>query len=484
MDRRGGACRIGRRTTDASDPSVTEFEEIWADLLPLIEARQVVPIVGSDLLSVTTAGTEVPFYRLVAERLLARYSVDPASAGLRPQHELNDAICLLDRLGKRASADSYLPCHEALRATLAEHRLAIEQPCLQLAAIDDFKLFVTTTIDDVLAQALDKTRHGGRAETEQVEYAPSGLPKDRRTDIGEIEGGHRTAVVSLFGKAAVSPVFAVHDEDVLEFLYGLQAGLGQPPRRFFSAIRGANLLLIGCQFPDWLSRFLIRVAAPQRLSEQRGRRDFVIDPSPSEPGFVVFLQTFARNTRIISMRPKAFVAELLERWQAAHPATPRVEDRPVAAAPRGRKPAVFISYSRTDIEPVRTLYDELRRVAGDDVAWFDKSEITPGDEWRRRIMEAVDACQLFLPVVSLSEEGRTEGVFIEEWKKALERARGIDGRAFIVPIFVDEGAEASVARYARAGRMFGSLDFGFAPGGRLTPPLEAVIVRELRAFRG
>jgi hypothetical protein len=463
---------------------VLDPDELWADLLPLVEARQVVPIVGSDLLSVTTSGVAVPFYRLVAERLLARYGVDPASAGLRPQHELNDAICALDRLGKRASADSYLPCHEALRASLAEHRHAIEEPCLQLAAIDDLRLFVTTTIDDVLAQALDKTRHGGRPETEQVEYAPSGLPKDRRTDLGELDAPDRTAVVSLFGKAAVSPVFAVHDEDVLEFLYGLQAGLGQPPRRFFSAIRGANLLLIGCQFPDWLSRFLIRVAAPQRLSEQRGRRDFVIDPSPNEPGFVVFLQTFARNTRLISMPPKVFVAELLERWQKARPRTPRAEARSILPAPRGRKPAVFISYSRTDIGPVRTLYEELKRVAGDDVAWFDKADITPGDEWRQRIMDAVDGCQLFLPVVSMFEEARTEGVFIEEWRKALERSKGIDGRAFIVPVFVDEDAEANVARYARAGRLFGALDFGFAPGGRLTPRLESVIVRELRAFRG
>ena len=49
-------------------------------------------------------------------------------------------------------------------------------------------------------------------------------------------------------------------------------------------------------------------------------------------------------------------------------------------------------------------------------------------------MEAVDACQLFLPVVSIAEEERTEGVLIEEWRKALARAKGIDGRAFIVPI--------------------------------------------------
>jgi hypothetical protein len=99
-------------------------------------------------------------------------------------------------------------------------------------------------------------------------------------------------------------------------------------------------------------------------------------------------------------------------------------------------------------------------------------------------LDAVETCQLFLPIVSLSEEARTEGVFIEEWRRALDRARGIDGRAFIVPVFVDADAEANLSRYSRANRLFGAIDFGFAPDGKLTPKLEAMIVRELRALRG
>lgn len=460
-------------------------EEFWSDLIPLVAARQVVPILGAGLLRATVDGRQVPLYQCVAERLLARYGVDPAATNttLRPHHELNDAICALDRLGKRASADSYLPTHEALRTTLAACRAEVESPLRQLAAIEDLRLFVTTTCDDVLAQAIDQVRYGGRARTEQVEYAPSGLPRDRTTDLSELDTPARSAVLYLFGKAAVSPVFAAHDEDVLEFLYGLQAGLGQTPKRFFSAIRGANLLFIGCHFPDWLSRFLIRISAPQRLSEQRGRMDFIIDSTSEEAGFVVFLTTFARNTRVSMMSPSDFVAELSTRWQAQRPAeTPGIESLKVVST-RAQKPAVFISYSRTDIVPVRALYDEIRRLAGDDVAWFDKSEIAPGDEWRARIMDGVESCQLFLPVVSVSEEARTEGVFIEEWRRALDRARGIDGRAFIVPVFVDADAEADLSRYARATRLFGAIDFGFAPDGKLTPKLEATIVRELRAFR-
>jgi TIR domain-containing protein len=480
------------RTQDGGQNSCVSLqladpEEFWSDLIPLVVARQVVPIVGGDLLTVTDDGKPVRFYHRVAERLLVRYGVEIAAGDttLRPYHELNDAICALDRLGKRASADSYLPAYEAIRTTLAACRAEVEAPLRQLAAIEDFRVFVTTTCDDALAQALDQVRYGGRARTEQVEYAPSGLPKDRTTDLSELDVPDRSAVLYLFGKAAVSPVFAAHDEDVLEFLYGLQAGLGQMPKRFFSAIRGANLLLIGCHFPDWLSRFLLRVTASQRLSEQRGRRDFVIDVSRDEPGFVVFLTTFARNTRISSMSPAEFVAELLERWQAQRAReSPAIEGQANAVPSRARRSAVFISYSRSDIGPVRTLYEEIRRVAGDDVAWFDKSAINPGEEWRARILDAVETCQLFLPIVSLSEEARTEGVFIEEWRRALDRARGIDGRAFIVPVFVDADAEANLSRYSRANRLFGAIDFGFAPDGKLTPKLEAMIVRELRALRG
>jgi hypothetical protein len=199
---------------------------------------------------------------------------------------------------------------------------------------------------------------------------------------------------------------------------------------------------------------------------------------------VVFLTTFARNTRVLAMPPDAFVMELLRRWEAVRP--PKAADKLTSSsAPLRRKqPAVFISYSRTDAAHVKTLFEEVRRVAGDDVAWFDKSAIEPGDEWRQRIFEGVASCQLFLPVVSSSEEERTEGVFIEEWKRAVERARGIDGRAFIVPVVIDPHAEGNLTRYPRAHRLFGHLDFGFAPNGLLTPELEATIVSEVRAFRG
>ena len=48
------------------------------------------------------------------------------------------------------------------------------------------------------------------------------------------------AVLYLFGKSDVSPFYAIHDEDFLEFAYTMQAGNG--PERMFSQLRSRNLL--------------------------------------------------------------------------------------------------------------------------------------------------------------------------------------------------------------------------------------------------
>jgi len=116
-----------------------------------------------------------------------------------------------------------------------------------------------------------------------------------------------------------------------------------------------------------LSRFLIRAAAPQRLSEQRGRKDFVIDPAREDAGFVVFLTTFARNTRVSSMSPTDFVTELLRRWQAQPP-----PEAPATGAAQRR------TRTRTEAGRLHQLLTDRHR-AGPRALRRD-----PAPGWRRR----------------------------------------------------------------------------------------------------
>ena len=52
-----------------------DAEEFWDELLAQIEAGQVIPVVGPELLTVVADGREIPLYQVLAERLLAKYGL-------------------------------------------------------------------------------------------------------------------------------------------------------------------------------------------------------------------------------------------------------------------------------------------------------------------------------------------------------------------------------------------------------------------------
>jgi len=464
-----------------------EVEEFWENLLAFIEDRRVIPIVGAELLIIEEGGQSVSLYRAVAERLLNKYGLSenalPGGYALREHHELNDAVCALATTGRRVR-DLYRPVSEILHKLLLEQKETL--PALrELASIQHFDLFATTTPDDLLARALDAERFNGANQTEQIEYAPK-LSTDRRRDIPEVPSSKYTAVFYLFGKADVSPFYAIHDEDALEFSYTLQAGNG--PERMFSQLRSRNLLLIGCTFPDWLSRFFLRLSSSERLfSDQRSKKEYLVgEETAKDRNFTVFLERFSQDSRCYPVEARAFVAELYRRWSERNPtAISTAQARGLktgepAATPTGG--SIFISYSSDDIGAAKRLLADLEEIGGD-VAWFDKSALKPGDQWDLQIRSAIQRCSLFLPLLSANTQQRTEGYFRLEWAEAAERSRRIQGRKFIFPIVIDPDYAGGMGRYALVPEQFRAFQYSHAPAGQMSDELKGEIREQLRAMR-
>ena len=142
----------------------------------------------------------------------------------------------------------------------------------------------------------------------------------------------------------------------------------------------------------------------------------------------------------------------------------------------------FISYSRTDLAAARQLFAGLQDI-GADVAWFDKSELKPGDDWEQKIRNAVNGCFLFLPLISANTETREEGFFREEWTLASERARRIQGRTFIVPVVVNQDYDGNASRFQLVPERFLTTHFGHAPEGALSDELRNELTRLIRERR-
>lgn len=443
-------------------------------LLGRIRSGAVVPVVGAELLTVTDGnGQVVHLHDWVGRELAGPLGLDTVPA--RSGFSLNDLTEAFLRLPDKRRVQLYRRVHQAL----ASARFTPPRALQQLAEISDFPLLLSTTFDDLLFQAVRGAPRPFAGDARQLAFSPR-----QAADLDA--GWQRTTrqaplVYHLFGRASVEPDFAVCDEDVLEFLVAMHAD-HQSPRRLFDVVRGSNLLFIGCDFPDWLSRFFLRTLKRTRLSAERDQMEVVADTVViADARLAGFLRRFSVQTYVYPGDGAAFVDELHRRWLATAPgavATPAATPGEPEGPPRplGRATGcVFISYAAEDRAAAVRLRDTL--VEGGIDVWMDTQRLDAGAAYDRVIEDAIRECVLFVPIISRSTEARDEGYFRREWRIADDRTHRLGNRRrFIVPITID-GIAASASDTPAS---FRQLTWGKAPGG---VPGEQVLADIREAYR-
>jgi hypothetical protein len=387
----------------------------WERLILLAREERVVPVVGWGLLQVPDPdGTTVPLDRWLVRRICER--------GELPPGESLDAIVGRYRREGKDPADLYLLADEILR----DERLPIPRALEQLASIRGFRLFVSTTIDTLIDRALRAQESKDGAETVSRAYGlepPTG-------DVLDVDWRRRQRVVfRVFGEHAPDPDrFALTEEDTLEFLHRLQLdGRAAAFRHLFDFLGRSHLLFLGCGYPDWLMRFLVRTIKNERLSRSDKMKAVADDRVLYDPGLVMFLSEM--HAQIYRDGPALQFVEELSRRMAAGAATPAAG----AAAPAGK---VFVSYAREDSKSVQTLVDSLRQ--HHIPVWHDRSDIGPGAEWESRIESAIQSCAAFVACISPTTERRERAEYHNEWRMAVEeRKRRKPNAQFLWPVVVE-----------------------------------------------
>jgi hypothetical protein len=116
---------------------------------------------------------------------------------------------------------------------------------------------------------------------------------------------------------------------------------------------------------------------------------------------------------------------------------------------------VFLSYASQDAEAAQQLCNALR-VAGVEV-WLDQSELRGGDAWDASIRKKIKECTLFVPIISVNTNARSEGYFRLEWKLAVDRTYLMaDDEPFLLPVVIDDTSEAAASMTGRLGVDTGS----------------------------
>ena len=451
-------------------------------LAEAVQAHGLVPVLGPEVVLVEScagAPGSVPFYRLVADELLRTYETKlPESGG-------GAGTWLLHRAVAQVLADRNDISTERVRrsvsAIVKSVSAAVQLPPLleRLARLRAFDLFICLTPDDFLVEAL---RRGlGTDAVEIAAYAPN-ADSSQPVDFAPARAGVSRVYFPL-GRSAAGTRVAIHEEDALEYLYKFQE---ESPRRapnLLTDLRSHDLLFLGCNLPDWLGRGFLRLANENRLSSQDKKMEFFAADA-QDPTLNLFLARFDPNASVLPWSPEEFIAEL-----EALVGSTGVTSAPSAPPPQphvltGGGPTVFVSYASEDAEAARRIADALVGAGFGDV-WLDKRKLIAGDDWSDRIEAAIERCDFFLPILSRQADRRREGVFWEEWRRALVRALRVND-AFLLPTGID-ATPPDRTGYERIFSGFTAdlrrLHLIHAPEGQLSPQTMAELREQCARFR-
>lgn len=124
------------------------------------------------------------------------------------------------------------------------------------------------------------------------------------------------------------------------------------------------------------------------------------------------------------------------------------------------KPRIFIAYAIEDAELANRLYDQLELRGYS--PWLDRRKLLPGQNWPRRIQDAIESADFFIACFS-HRSARKRGAFQAEIRHALDCARRIPlDDVYLIPARLEEcRVPARIQRETQYVDLFPSWEMGF-----------------------
>lgn len=396
-------------------PKINPEEEKWEDLTNQIIAGNVIPVIGSNIL--TDEGDMNQYViRAIADQFKIQNNPTSFSQLIYdPQFpvELRDCIYAL------------------LDAVCSENSFSPSQLLRRILNIKYFPFVITTSFFPIVENTMKEIYGDKNVRTLIFSNNPSTTTKIGVGDISSEKDVKEPTIYYMFGKHSnAQNRFVVTDIDMMNFCKSWLTQELRPPM-LSNALKGKYLLMLGNNYQDWLFRFIwYSINLNYKTKSHNNIHGMVVNEEADESliSFLNCLQTFTQKDPnfVIDRIEK----ELSKRQEMENGVIDKFE------APQ-LNTDVFISYSRREKAIADHLYKCLTD-AGFNV-WYDKNNLCVGHYWMEDIKNAIESTKLFIPILSNSivNEIQDHHPYRQEWKIAFEYSDGY-GREFICPI-VEEG---------------------------------------------
>ena len=390
---------------------LSENEFKWEDLLYDLQKKKVIPVLGTELFTLydSTTRENVPLYSYMHRELMnnKRFITIPDDDYWEFMEKNKQTI-------PSKIQDFLITMQDKIN----------NDPLLKLARITDFEYYICLTYDNFFTSVLQTERAKKGEYIRTIDYSMNNNSIDESVESREPVA----TVFNLMGSIERLNGFAKTEEEVLEHLYSLK-DRNKFTDELFDNIEDKHFLFIGCDCPDWLLRFMIRIITRIRLKEAPITKVIADTRTVNDKKLCLFLNHY--NSKVYPV-PSAtsieFVDKLYAGWHQGKSESIKY------------KGEVFLSYCSDDRETfARKIYESLQ-LKGVEV-FFDEAKIDSGDYFSEKIQKRIKSSKLFIPLISDKSLDPLRYTF-KEWDCAVatEKAKAFleeKEKAFIKPFVID-----------------------------------------------
>lgn len=381
--------------------SIDKDEPLWDKLIQQIIDGNVIPVIGADLL---TDQTENP-HKVIIDFLANGFHVDS-----KP-NSFSELVYDSKYREKNKKDSVYYQVNTILQKVEFKASLRLQR----LLSIRQFPFVITTSFVPVVEQTM---RTIWKDELRVMRF--NNNPKENH-DLKNSTDLRKPTVYYMFGKVGEGAhKYVLTDTDMLDYVSSWLSNDNKArPKVLCNELKEKYLLMLGNNYSNWLFRFIWYSMRKSDLGHGMLAYDTLDD---SLLNFLERAETFTKqNTSDV-------IDQVITRLEKK-----LIENEETKFNKPEENMDVFISYSRSDSDIAEKLYETLS--AHGKRVWYDKKNLTEGDNFMDEIRKAIRTTKYFVPILSdnITKEKGESHVYRNEWDTAIEVAISM-GRTYIIPL--------------------------------------------------
>lgn len=237
----------------------------------------------------------------------------------------------------------------------------------------------------------------------------------------------------LFGQAStMAKSYMVTEDDLLDYIHCWHDSETRPSK-ITSYLAGKYLLILGCDYPNWLFRFFWHSIKDFKSSALNEEQSGIVslESSNDEKDLRNFLYRIQAN---VCLDATEFLDELLERLSV-------IQHKEIAydSISTSKDLEFFISYASEDINEASFIAQTFLDCGVDpEKLWFDRQQLKVGNDYAAIIEQSINKAKRFVAVLSKNTLTKDARWFKREWSFAEERNKDYFNEGYITPIIVDD----------------------------------------------